>query len=144
MINGMNQIAVAHSCMFAGATGPEVADPGLRLKRFLDQFSGSQLGSICQNDLSDPLSRIADLARHVVGNPCISGNLVEPLDCIVEDDDGTKKTPLTQCGSPETPPCWKIVTDLTKCPAFGGKMLAVVRSEAPPPSTITTMRCKVF
>ena len=66
-----------------------------------------------------------------------------PLDCIVEDDTGTMKTAVPACGSPETAPCWKLETDSATCPTAQHQKLVVVRGAAPPPSNITTMRCKL-
>ncbi|MBA3500125.1 MAG: hypothetical protein H0T65_07125 [Deltaproteobacteria bacterium] len=143
-INGMTQARLAHVCTVTTPTGADLSDPGLRMKRFLDQFPDrSRFERICQRDLSSPLFNIGQLAATVVGNACITRALAMPLDCIVEDDTGTTKTPIPPCGSPETPPCWKLEINVQACPTAQNQRLVIVRAAAPPPSTITTMRCTV-
>ena len=74
------------SCTTAG-TGD--ADPGVRLNSFLESFPQRNTSTtICNEDLSDALTVIADLLAKVIGNPCIEGNLTltdgEP-ECTVAD-----------------------------------------------------------
>jgi hypothetical protein len=141
-INGMTEVALAHSCQLSGSI--PVADPAVRLKQFVDQFPSSSFHSICTNDHAPSLEHMGRLAASVVGNACITRTLATPLDCIVEDDTGTMKTPIPQCASPETPPCWKLQVDPQACPAAMNQRLVIVRSTMPPPSTIATMRCTVL
>jgi hypothetical protein len=61
--------ALAHSCSYVGANGPEVADPPARLQFFLDQFPNrSTFTSICQPDLSGGLQLIAELLKDALGS----------------------------------------------------------------------------
>ncbi len=127
--------ALAHSCTYVGGNGPEVADPAVRLKFFLDQFPDhNAFASICQQDLSGGLQQIADLLKTlIVGDPCIEGTLadVDPKTPGLQDD--CKVSAVTGRGSPAesqtvlprcTPenssagnqPCWHLVTDPMSCP----------------------------
>src|SRR5690606_12344871 len=123
--------AVAHSCTYNGANGPEVADPSTRLKELLDQFPHrSTFSTICQQDLSGALTQIAQLLKTVIGSPCIDGNLadVDPVtdgpqyDCSVSDVRNYGKANQTeevlpQCNNAQAPasstnkPCWSIQQD---------------------------------
>jgi len=127
--------ALAHSCTYIGNDGrPEVADPPIRIKFFLDQFPNrSTFSTICQKDLSGGLQQIGDLLRTVIGDPCIEGKLadVDPntpgpqYDCsvsTVRTDPTTMKqveTILPLCNPPDgsgaTSVCWHLVADPTNC-----------------------------
>ncbi|HMG20556.1 MAG TPA: hypothetical protein VK607_04535, partial [Kofleriaceae bacterium] len=75
--------ALAHSCTYIGADNdgdgtpdPELADPPIRLKFFLDQFPNrSTFVSICQKNLAGGLQQIGELLKTVIGDPCIEGKL---------------------------------------------------------------------
>jgi len=147
-INGMNQIALAHSCTYQSPTGAQVADPPIRIKFFLDQFPNrSTFTTICQPDLSQGLQQIAQLLKTALGNPCIEGKLADPIDCSVSDVTNYLKPNqaekvLPQCdASASVKPCWRIVKDATKCPTGDNFILEVVRSEAPPPDTHMIAYC---
>jgi len=151
-INGMNLPALAHSCQYQGAGGPEVADPGVRMKAFFDAFPNrASFTSVCQPDLSVSLEQLGALVTRAVGTPCVGSPLadVDPktaglqVDCIVEDVVGANATVIPKCSSPDTPPCWRLDTDAANCPMLDHLKLTIVRSGAPDPSTVTTMRCRV-
>lgn len=62
--------AVAASCSYTSATGLQLADPGTRLKGFLDGFPNrSTYTTICQQNLSDGLVLIAQLLASVMPGP---------------------------------------------------------------------------
>jgi hypothetical protein len=127
--------ALAHSCTYVGNDGkPEVADPPIRIKFFLDQFPNrSTFASICQKDLSGALQQIGDLLKTVLGDPCIEGKLadVDPntagpqYDCAVSTvrtDPTTMKqteTILPMCNPPDgsgaTSVCWHLLADPANC-----------------------------
>jgi hypothetical protein len=127
--------ALKHSCTYIGGDGkPEVADPPIRLKAFLDQFPNrSTFAPICQKDLSGGLQQIADLLKTVLGDPCIDGKLadVDPTtpgpqyDCSVSSVTTDPATGLQtevlmpKCnpddGSGATAVCWHLVADPANC-----------------------------
>ncbi|HEX3762553.1 MAG TPA: hypothetical protein VHW23_27815 [Kofleriaceae bacterium] len=125
--------ALAHSCSYVDGAGmTEVADPPIRIKRFLDQFTNrSTFVPICQKNLSGGLQQIGDLLKTVIGDPCIEGKLrnfgsdAAPVyDCAVSSvtNPGTTnamETIMPECpatgGLPSTP-CWHIVADPANCP----------------------------
>jgi hypothetical protein len=153
--------AVAHSCSYQGANGPEVADPSVRLKQFLDQFPNrSTFSTICQQDLSGALIQIAQLLRTVIGSPCIEGKLadVDPdtagpqYDCSVSDvrnfgKANQSETVLPQCNNLNAPasstnkPCWAIEVDMMNCMEGDHLTLKVERNEAPAPDTHVISYC---
>lgn len=146
--------AVKHSCTYQGALGPEVADPPVRLKFFLDQFpSRSTFTTICQRDLSGGLQLIAQLLKTALGNPCIEGDLVTPYDCSVSDVTNYLKPNQSEkiipsCESGNARPCWTIDVDRENCPAPMGHqgewpahILKIERNETPPPDTHVIAYC---
>jgi hypothetical protein len=153
--------AVAHSCTYNGATGPEVADPSVRLKEFLDQFPNrSTFSTICQQDLSGALIQIAQLLKTVIGSPCIDGKLadVDPqtagpqYDCSVSDVRNYGKANqsehiIPQCNNQQNPeastnlPCWAIVVD-PQCGGPGNLKLHIERGgQTPAPDTHVISYC---
>ena len=148
--------ALAHSCSYTGAMGLEVADPPTRLKYFLDQFPDrSTFTTICQRNLSDGLSQIANLLRSIVGDPCIQGTLADAnpeadgpqYECSVSDvtKPGTKDARETVIPACQTDlgnkPCWHIVADAEQCMADDHLMLKIERTQDPPPETHIIANC---
>ena len=151
-INGMNQNAVARSCMYQSPSGVEVADPGARFKAFFDLFPNrSTSTTICQPDLSGGLQQLGQLVTRSIGSPCITQELEDvddkmaglQVDCVVEDVVGVNAAVISQCLTPATPPCWRIDTDPTGCPLGDHLKLTIVRNGPPDPATVTNMRCVV-
>jgi len=137
--------ALAHSCTYIGGDGkPEVADPPIRMKFFLDQFPNrSTFAPICQQDLSGGLQQIGDLLKTVIGDPCIEGKLadVDPTtagpqyDCSVSTvAPGQEEKIMPQCpanlGAATDPPCWHLVTDPMSCPNSDHFTLTIERKTA--------------
>ncbi len=153
--------ALAHSCSYVGADGPENADPPTRIKFLLDQFPNrSTFTTICQQNLSDGLVLIAQLLKSVIGDPCIAGKLadVDPntpgpqYDCSVSDVTNFGKANqsekvLAQCNdAASNKPCWRIVKDAALCPTSMGTnpdnfILKIERAESPPPETHVVSYC---
>lgn len=102
------------------------AAPSVRLKTFLDAFRYTTTTTICNEDLSDALINIADLLAEVIGNPCLDGNLSEPLDCVVYDvvnqnEPNETQTLVPRCDNTADPesssnlPCWNAHVDTMAC-----------------------------
>ncbi|MBA3501178.1 MAG: VWA domain-containing protein [Deltaproteobacteria bacterium] len=152
-INGMNQVALAHSCTYASPTGTQFGDPPTRLKFFLDQFPNrSTFTTICQADLSGGMQQIAQLLKTALGNPCIEGKLAMPIDCSVSDvanylKPNQSEVVLPRCNNeaPMTPsntPCWRISKDPAKCPTGDQFILDIQRGgTTPPPDTHVIAYC---
>jgi hypothetical protein len=153
-IGGTPQSALGHSCIYAGpddipnTSDDDVADPGVRLQAFADLFPDrSSTSSVCSNDLSDPLERIAQRIAFAMGSPCIADPLADSdpelaglqPDCIVEDLVGNQATLILPC--PASPTCWELLADEASCPLFEHLKLEVTRESSPDPSTITRARC---
>jgi hypothetical protein len=154
--------ALAHSCQYIGADGkPEVADPPIRLKSFLDQFPNrSTFASICQNDLSGGLQQIGDLLKTVIGDPCIEGKLADTdpstpdkldYDCSVSSVTNPTaanrtETIMARCaegstGAATDPPCWHLLLDLASCPNSDHYTLKIERQESLPTDTHVVANC---
>jgi hypothetical protein len=153
--------ALAHSCTYVDSAGkPEVADPPIRLKFFLDQFPNrSTFASICQNDLSGGLQQIGDLLKTVIGDPCIEGKLAdtdpstpEPdYDCSVSsvtNPTATNRTEtiMARCADGNTggagdPPCWHLILDAASCPLSDHYTLKIERQDALPADTHVIANC---
>jgi hypothetical protein len=137
--------ALAHSCTYNGADGPEVADPDVRISQFLDGFPNrNTFSTVCQSDLSGALTQIAELLKTALGSPCIQGKLAEPYDCSVSDvtnfgKPNQSETVLPECNNTADPasssniPCWAIEGDATLCPNGDKIKLKVERGNTTPP-----------
>ncbi len=128
-----------------------VAAPAIRLNHFTSQFPArNQQETICKEDLTGGLQKIADLLVIAVGNPCVAGNIdldpVEPkvqYDCIVSDvrnrgTENEESSVLPQCSS-KTPdaseiPCWYFEENNPECASTStGLELVDVRPESGAP-----------
>lgn len=127
------------------------AAPAVRMRSFLDAFpQRSTWQNICtyengQVDFSGALTQIAVLLKTVVGNPCIEGNLVMPIECSVSDvrnlgQDNQEEFPIPSCAD-SGPPCWDLVAD-DSCNTETGLSLEIDRGGSDPPSDTTVVaRC---
>ena len=153
--------ALAHSCTYIGGDGkPEVADPPIRLRFFLDQFPNrSTFASICQMNLSAGLQQIGDLLKTVIGDPCIEGKLadVDPdtagaqYDCSVSSvtnpnaATGRTETIMPKCtpenASATNQPCWHLDVDPVNCKANDHFTLKVEGQASLPSDTHVIANC---
>lgn len=152
---GAPQPALAHSCRFDGAAGPEVADPAVRIAAFLDAFPGrSQLTSICSADLAAPLVAIGATARKLVGDPCLDAPALadaspdpglqpacEVTD--VRDADPGRPRPVPRC-APGAADCFDIVSDAAACPSAPEHLRVRLQRAAPVAAdTWSHVRCQL-
>ena len=156
------------SCQSSNGT----ADPGVRLKSFVDQFGeNGSFVSICQDDLSEAVETVANLLKRVLGTTCLAGNVdttdIDPsspgtqLDCNVADVrfrgqvGETEKTvrrcqmsgadtPVTSGASAESP-CWWVTSNIDKCKDTSTKLeLKIERGgQDAPIGTEVVARCMV-
>lgn len=130
------------------------ADPAIRLQAFLESFPNRNTSTtICNEDLSDALTVIADLLAKVIGNPCIEGDLKltdgEPT-CTVADvrflnQDGQEESVIPRCdASMSNLPCYRYETDTEQCAATETQLTLVVeRGTADVPTQTTVVaRCE--
>jgi hypothetical protein len=129
------------------------ADPGIRIQSFLDSFPNRNTSTtICDDDLSDALTVIADLLAKVLGNPCIEGDLVltdgQPT-CTVADvrflnQDGQEESIIPLCNAERNNlPCYHFDIDTVQCAATDTQLTLVIeRGAAEVPSQTTVVaRC---
>jgi hypothetical protein len=159
-----NDVSIAHAW---GAYG------GLRIKAFLDEFpkDSALTFSICERDYSEAMGNIGQALAHKLSNVCV------PLSLFDADPNRVGFQPSCQvfdllpmsesAGSVEMrtgptishcdvalgkKPCWKLATDLKRCPEMkspGGntilsQLLVVERLEPVPPNSRTVLRCQTL
>ncbi len=102
------------------------AAPGIRLNAFLKSFSdeNSSTSTICNEDLSDALTKIAAAIVEQLGDPCLNGDLRlnegEPI-CTVSDiqnrgTDGQTETIVAKCdASKSNVPCYYFERNEVEC-----------------------------
>jgi hypothetical protein len=115
--------ALAHSCSYSGSIGEvEVADPAVRIASFVSEFGArGALESVCNADLTLPLTQIGISTRQMMGDGCLAVKLadtrsdlvgVQPM-CEVMDGD----TELPSCNSAIAgQDCWLAIGDPNRCP----------------------------
>src|SRR5678816_1384145 len=151
---------LAHSCQYIGGDGnPEVADPAIRLRFFLDQFPNrSTFAPICQRDLSGGLQQIGELLKTVIGDPCIEGKLADAdpdtpgpqydlsLSAVTNRGLANQtQTVLPHCepdsGAASNKPCWRIATDTNLCAAGDHLTLRIEGQDTLPQDTHVVANC---
>ena len=146
---------IAPSCV----SGAGEADPGIRQKFLMDSFPNrNTFTSICNTDLSDALTKIAELLARVIGNPCIEGNIdLDPgtpgiqYECSVSDvqyphTDNQTEQVIPHCdqdGVVGPDPCWYITTDAVNCADTPNQATLIVLPDGrtPPSGTHVMMSC---
>ena len=134
--------ALAHSCTYGGM---QTADPAVRLAAFLDAFPGrSRLTSICNPDLSDALGDIGRSAKALMGDPCLTADVL-PETCEVTDvRDSAPDDPvhLPRCADGGTT-CFDLVADASACPNTPEHLrVQIQRGVEPTADTWTHIRCQ--
>jgi hypothetical protein len=138
--------ALAHSCMYNGAIGPQAADPGKRLEYFLDNFpSGTHtaLTSICDQDLAPALRIVTTAIKKTLGDTCIDTRSLLDIDesapgiqprCTAVDIRDSDPTPI------EVP--FELVVDERICPLYPEHLRFVPHRTADPAADAWThVRC---
>jgi len=146
---GTTQIpALAHSCSYAGNDGPAVADPAVRIAEFVSQFAGrGALTSVCNADLTLPLTQIGISTRQMMGDGCLAVKLadtrgdqvgVQPM-CEVTDGDAT----LPSCDSASVgQDCWVVIGDPNRCPGSPDNLrIEIQRAEPQVTQRYTHVKC---
>jgi hypothetical protein len=154
-ISGADQLALAHSCTFAGASGIELADPAVRLSAFLDAFPArSELTSICSSDLSTPLAAIGATAKKLIADPCLDTSVladasaeepgVQPVCEVLDIRDSAPDAPelLRTCASGGTD-CYELLSDPIACPASDDHLRIRFRRTTVSEDTWTSVRCQL-
>jgi hypothetical protein len=140
-------LSLAHSCAYATPDGTSVqnADPAVRISSFLDQFPGrSRLTSICNPDLSDAIGDIGLSAKALMGDPCLTQNILADT-CDVTDirdsapDDAFH---LPRCADGGAT-CFDVVADATACPNTPDHLRVQIHRDVDPAAdTWTHVRCQ--
>lgn len=140
------------------STSGATAFPMPRLKYFAEQVSSRHtFVSICEDDLSPGLQRIAEQIRRLLNADCLSfvprdrdgdpGNGLQP-DCVIAEsmlDERGARGPeyiLPPCGPSETAACWRLDPAPDRCPQ-SGYAIAIDRQGLPTPAgAVLSTRCQ--
>lgn len=142
--------ALAHSCMYDGRSGPEVADPGVRLADFVASFPArSALTSICDANLELPLTTIGAATKPMMGDSCVPTPLVDTgkgagiqPHCEVIDGPVGAETEIPACAEDATGTCWTLVLDTATCGGVADNLrLEITRPSTPTSQLYTHLRC---
>jgi len=134
--------ALSHSCTYSGAMGPEVGDPVVRLAQLANTFARSSMSDVC-GDLSVGLTTIANQVRGMVGDTCLSRDIILPADCIVTDQSSSGTATLPECSASVTTNCYRLVSDAIACTSSPHLRVEIQRSTPPPADTVTSFQCFV-
>lgn len=128
---------LAPSCQFAGADGPVVANPGVRLAGFADVGA-----SVCSTDQHAAMAHFGAMGAALAGSPCAFRAVTSPEACVAEDVvAGQVVATLPACTDRVTTDCWSLATDAARCPLDLHQALSVTRSGTPDAATVTRLRC---
>jgi hypothetical protein len=115
--------ALAHSCEYAGNDGPAVADPAVRLAEFVSQLgTRGAFESVCNADLTLPLTQIGLSTRQMMGDGCLAVTLADTRAdlpgiqsmCEATLEDGTA---LPGCDTAAVgDQCWWVLPNPSQCP----------------------------
>jgi hypothetical protein len=124
----LNGPSLKPSCRYKGtATSTEqFAFPALRTKDFLEQFGDrSTMATICDDDLSDGVTKVAALLKRTVSDPCFDQTLADvdaktpgnQYDCSVTEVRGEQEIGvIPACDATRSQPtCWHIEEDAQRC-----------------------------
>jgi len=140
--------ALAHSCSYAGNDGPAVADPAVRIADFVSQFgSRGAFESVCNADLTLPLTQIGISTRQMMGDGCLAVKLadtrtdlvgVQPM-CEVTDGDAA----MPSCDTaPAGQDCWVVIADPNRCPGSPDNLrIEIQRTEPQVTQRYTHVKC---
>lgn len=147
-----DQHALAHSCVWEGMSGPNVADPAVRLTAFAESFgSRGDLSSICHTDLAPHIARIGGLIKQSLGVACLDTSkladsrpapFVQPS-CEVEDvlADGSRIA-IPACT--DDGDCYRLRADEAACPETTDHLRLVIERKQPPAAdTHVVVRCEI-
>ena len=150
----MTRPIVNASC--SSASG--LAYPAFRTKTFLESFpERNSITTICNENLTDALTEIAELVKLVVGSPCIDAELSDRNDDLpgvqpecsvadVTDPNGPNRTEtvIASCDvSGGQTPCWRFISDPTNCAmAPSNRAIEVDRGGVSvPDNTVLELQC---
>jgi hypothetical protein len=143
-LNGHTQplaLQPSTTCTIDG--GAAIGRPALRLAGFARNYASdhARFYNVCQPDYSEAL---VDIGNNIIKttDPCIEGNVLEPLQCSVMDVQGDAQQLIPACGTGATP-CWH--ADPTPRCAYtpSGLELVIDRASAPPAGTVINVQCAV-
>ncbi len=136
---------LSHSCTYDGPSGPQTADPAVRLAAFTGLFPGrSHLSSICTDDLSGAVTDIGASAKRLMGDPCFAQPVFADTCDVTDVRDSAPDAPthLPRCTDGGAD-CFEVVADAAACPSTPDHQRVVIHRGAPAADdTWTHVRCQ--
>jgi hypothetical protein len=140
--------ALTHSCSYQASDGLEVADPAVRIAQLTGEFpTRGSFETVCQADLTLPLTNIGLQARRLVGDPCVPVALadrdpapgIQPTCTVTE---GTTDVPA--CDGNNLDYCWQLVVDDQACTSSPQHLrFQMLRGTPAPANRSIEVRCLV-
>jgi hypothetical protein len=128
------------------------AAPSVRIANFADRFAQNFQTTICKDDLSDSIAKIAAQIVAPLNPRCFNSVLQSPPVCNVTDvlnyQTGNETSKLIpQCNAAKSNlPCWHIETNTADCDTsiFSGEEIKIERSNAEPlpPTAVSKVECE--
>jgi len=131
---------LVESCTYTTSLGMAYAYPPVRLAQTVSHFGRNAFETVCNNDVTMQMDNIASHVKGLIGDTCLTRVIAMPPNCTVTDTNSTGTKSLPMCGSGD---CWTLVSDPAACVSFDHLYVDIKRSAAPPPDTVTTVRCVV-
>ena len=136
---------VEHSCVQTDSDQMTTsADPGVRMKQFIDAFGeNGAFEDLCTDSFAPLLRAIAGQIGQVMGAPCLPAN-IDPTKCVfvdtVYDPNGViSDVPLRRCMGVDAGPCWDLGPSSDTCPSMA--LPVVFKRPTPPAPGSTTGTC---
>ena len=151
-MDGNNRFGLLPSC----SNGAQNAEPMPRIKYFADKVSNQSTPvSICEDDLSTGLTRIAQQLRRLIEKSCLEAPPIDidrnpangvQADCTVAERPlrpaaGSSPRVVPACPALAGQPCWKLVEDRTSCAASGHRVDVDRGGATPPEDTVLDVSC---
>ncbi len=134
--------ALAHECQWMISNGPAVADPAVRMRDLTRAVVRGRMASVCNADLGPIVRDIAREIRGMLGDSCLTRDILLPADCRVYDETLDAATELQPCSTSTTTNCYSLVED-PACTTSQHLRVDVVRSTPPPADTMVAVRCRL-
>lgn len=136
--------ALAHACTWPAMMDAfDAADPAIRITDLASRFTRNRVQSVCGLDMTGAMTGLAREMRNMMArDACLARDIKIPAECTAtETHGGGLETALPACDGTQQFECWRLVSDPV-CPSQGLR-LDIIRTQAPAPDVMTSLRCKI-
>ena len=131
------------SCQYVAGTFIATGDPAVRLAQLVGKLAHNAFESVCAENLTGPVTTIANKVRSMVGDTCLTRTIAMPPDCVVTEQSSAGTKNLRACGGSQTNDCYSFIEDPVGCTSFDRLRVDILRSAPPPADAVITVRCVV-